>query len=90
MNKIDERKSTATITVKKDGNILANTGIKIRQTNHGFLFGCGAFDFVNKAKLKSDETANPAAVKKYKEVKVFKEKYVAESLNGEKVMEFKI
>lgn len=64
MNKIEERKSTATITVKKDGNILANTEIKIRQTNHEFLFGCGAFDFVNKAKLESNETANPAAVKK--------------------------
>ena len=54
------------------------------------FFGCGAFDFVNKAKLESDETANPAAVTKYKEVEVFKGKYVAESLNGEKVMEFKI
>ena len=69
MNKIYERKSTATITVKKDGNILANTEIKIRQTNHEFLFGCGAFDFVNKAKLESNETAKPAAVTKYKEEK---------------------
>lgn len=54
------------------------------------FFGCGAFDFVSKTKLESDETANPAAVTKYKEVEVFKGKYVAESLNGEKVMEFKI
>ncbi|MCR4648583.1 MAG: endo-1,4-beta-xylanase [Lachnospiraceae bacterium] len=28
------------------GNILANTEIKIKQTNHEFLFGCGAFDFM--------------------------------------------
>ncbi len=31
-----------------------------------------AFDLVNKAKLESDEAANPAAVKKYKEVKASK------------------
>ena len=69
MNKIYERKSTATITVKKDGNILANTEIKIRQTNHEFLFGCSAFDFVGKAKFEAEENPNPAALTKYKEIK---------------------
>ena len=69
MNKIYERKSTATITVKKDGNILANTEIKILQTNHEFLFGCSAFDFVGKAKFEAEENPNPAALTKYKEVK---------------------
>ncbi len=28
------------------GNVLANTEIKIKQTNHEFLFGCGGFDFI--------------------------------------------
>ena len=28
------------------GNALQNSEIKVRQTNHKFLFGCGAFDFI--------------------------------------------
>ncbi|MCQ2573254.1 MAG: endo-1,4-beta-xylanase [Treponema sp.] len=68
MNKIEERKSTETINVKKDGSVLANTEIKIRQTNHEFLFGCGAFDFVGKAKFEAEENPNPAALTKYKEI----------------------
>lgn len=68
MNKIEERKSTETIKIKKDGSVLANTEIKIRQTNHEFLFGCGAFDFVGKAKFEAEENPNPAALTKYKEI----------------------
>lgn len=68
MNKIEERKSTETIKIKKDGSVLANTEIKIRQTNHDFLFGCGAFDFVGKAKFEAEENPNPAALTKYKEI----------------------
>ena len=30
----------------QQGNPLANKEIKIQQTNHNFLFGCGAFDFM--------------------------------------------
>ena len=28
------------------GNPLANSKVSIRQTNHSFLFGCGAFNFI--------------------------------------------
>ena len=28
------------------GNALQNSEIKVSQTNHKFLFGCGAFDFI--------------------------------------------
>ncbi len=31
---------------KKDGTILANTGISLTQTAHSFLFGCGGFVFI--------------------------------------------
>ncbi|MCQ2598087.1 MAG: endo-1,4-beta-xylanase [Treponema sp.] len=68
MNKIEERKSTAVINVTKDGKPVANTELRLRQTNHEFLFGCGAFDFVGKAKLEADENPNPAAIAKYKEI----------------------
>lgn len=68
MNKIEERKSTATIKITKDGKPVANTELRLRQTNHEFLFGCGAFDFVGKAKLEADENPNPAAIAKYKEI----------------------
>lgn len=68
MNKIDERKSTKTLNISKDGKPFANTEVRLRQTNHEFLFGCGAFDFVGKAKLESEENPNPAALAKYKEI----------------------
>ena len=30
----------------KDGNALSNAKVRIKQTNHEFLFGCGGFDFL--------------------------------------------
>ncbi|MCQ2584445.1 MAG: endo-1,4-beta-xylanase [Treponema sp.] len=68
MKKIAERKSTQTLNITKDGKAVANAELRLRQVNHEFLFGCGAFDFVSKAKLESDENANPAALTKYKEI----------------------
>ncbi len=68
MNRIEERKATALITVTKNGKPVANTELRLCQTNHEFLFGCGAFDFVGKAKLEADENPNPAALAKYKEI----------------------
>jgi len=68
MNKIDERKSTKTINVSINGKPAADTEFRLRQVNHEFLFGCGAFDFVEKAKLEADENPNPAALAKYKEI----------------------
>lgn len=67
MNKIEERKATAPINVTKDGKPVANTELRLRQTNHEFLFGCGAFDFVEKAKLEA-ENNNPEAIAKYKTI----------------------
>lgn len=44
---IKERKSTCNIQFfDKDGSPLKNAKININQTNHEFLFGWGAFDFV--------------------------------------------
>lgn len=44
---ISHRKVKKKIQVKgPDGKALANTKIRIKQTNHEFLFGCGAFDFI--------------------------------------------
>jgi len=68
MNKINERKAEKVISVKKDGKVLADTELRLRQTNHEFLFGCGAFDFVGQAKLMLDDNPNPAVLAKYKEI----------------------
>lgn len=68
MNKINERKAEKVISVMKDGKVLADTELRLRQTNHEFLFGCGAFDFVGKAKLELDDNANPAILAKYKDI----------------------
>ena len=44
---ISHRKVTARIQVKdQQGNPLRNKNVRVKQTNHKFLFGCGAFDFV--------------------------------------------
>ncbi len=68
MNKINERKAEKVISVMKDGKVLADTELRLRQTNHEFLFGCGAFDFVGKAKLELDDNPNPAILAKYKDI----------------------
>lgn len=68
MNKINERKAEKVISVMKDGKVLADTELRLRQTNHEFLFGCGAFDFVGKAKFELDDNPNPAILAKYKDI----------------------
>ena len=37
----------------KEGNAAANTVFSVRQTEHEFLFGCGAFDAMTAANEKS-------------------------------------
>ena len=46
-------KSTLRIT-DQTGNIVANQRLTLRQTNHEFLFGCGAFDFIAYANSDAD------------------------------------
>ena len=44
---ISHRKFEKQITFKDaQGNPIANKEIRVEQTNHKFLFGCGAFDFI--------------------------------------------
>ena len=40
------------------GNPLANRQVNIDQTSHSFLFGCGAFEFINHIKEGSEQTAD--------------------------------
>lgn len=41
------RKAKCTLRITdQTGNIVANQRLTLRQTNHEFLFGCGAFDFL--------------------------------------------
>ena len=39
----------------KEGNAAANTVFRIRQTEHEFLFGCGAFDAMTAANEKKGD-----------------------------------
>ena len=39
----------------EQGNPLSNRKITVRQTNHAFLFGCGAFEFVEVAARGNEE-----------------------------------
>lgn len=42
------RKSHSTLRIiDEQGNPIANRRMNLRQTNHEFLFGCGAFDFIS-------------------------------------------
>ncbi len=44
---LEHRKATRRVKVTDaQGRALANTKFTLRQTNHAFLFGCGAFDFL--------------------------------------------
>ena len=45
--KYENRKSSQAIRfTDASGKVLANADVEARQTNHEFLFGCGAFDFL--------------------------------------------
>lgn len=45
MSKYDHRKSSGKFKIiNQSGITLANTNVKVKQVNHEFLFGCGAFD----------------------------------------------
>lgn len=49
------RKAKCTLHITdQTGNIVANRRLTLRQTNHEFLFGCGAFDFIAYANSDSD------------------------------------
>ena len=58
---IENRKAEAKVQfLDAQGKPLANTKIDVNQTNHEFLFGCGAFDFVQFANPpKSEEEKMP-------------------------------
>jgi len=44
---ISHRKVTGRVQFKDNlGNPIANKKVHLKQTNHSFLFGCGAFDFI--------------------------------------------
>ena len=44
---IEHRKATKRVkVVNAAGTAMTNTKLTLRQTNHKFLFGCGAFDFL--------------------------------------------
>ena len=46
-DKLAHRKAQCKLRiVDEQGNVVAGTKLTFRQTNHEFLFGCGAFDFV--------------------------------------------
>lgn len=49
------RKAKCTLRITdQTGNIVANRSLTLRQTNHEFLFGCGAFDFLAYANSNAD------------------------------------
>ncbi len=44
---LSHRKVTKTMRfVDQQGTLLSNQKVSVKQTNHAFLFGCGAFDFI--------------------------------------------
>ena len=52
---ISHRKVNKRIKITdKTGNPVANKAIKVKQTNHDFLFGCGGFDFIPYVKGNED------------------------------------
>lgn len=60
MSQMDYTHRKAKIKVKflnTDGQALANQKVKVEMQKHQFLFGCGAFDFVDIANQSSDEKA---------------------------------
>ena len=56
---LSHRKAKKEIVFKDaQGNALANRQVSIEQKSHCFLFGCGAFEFMNHIKDANDETAD--------------------------------
>ena len=56
---LSHRKARKEIIFKDaQGNPLANRQVSIEQKSHSFLFGCGAFEFMNHIKDANDETAD--------------------------------
>lgn len=52
---LSHRKAKCTLRITdQTGNIVANQRLTLRQTNHEFLFGCGAFDFFMYANSDAD------------------------------------
>jgi len=53
---LEHRKATRKVQLTDaSGRAMANTKVSLQQTNHAFLFGCGAFDFVPYALSKDAE-----------------------------------
>ena len=56
MDQMEHRRAKACLTVlRPDGTPAANTPVRVDQTGHAFLFGCGAFDFVALKKVRDEE-----------------------------------
>ena len=56
---LSHRKARKEIIFKDaQGNPLADRQVSIEQKSHSFLFGCGAFEFMNHIKDASEETAD--------------------------------
>ncbi len=56
MDQMEHRRAKACLTVlRPDGTPAANTPVRVDQTGHAFLFGCGAFDFVALMKVRDEE-----------------------------------
>lgn len=52
----EARKTTGKLHfVTKSGENLSNAEVKVKLTNHEFLFGCGAFDAINRTEENPDE-----------------------------------
>ena len=56
MDKYAHRKKTERIRfINQDGNAIVDSDIEINQTNHEFMFGCGAFDAIPAAEPDTEE-----------------------------------
>ncbi len=56
MSRLDHRRAAAQLTIlNPDGTPAANREVRINQTSHSFLFGCGAFDAVAIMRTQDDQ-----------------------------------
>ena len=56
MSRLDHRRAAAQLTIlNPDGTPTANREVRINQTSHSFLFGCGAFDSVAIMRTQDDQ-----------------------------------
>ena len=56
VNQLEHRRAAARLQIlNPDGTAAANREVRIDQTSHQFLFGCGAFDFVPMLKTQDED-----------------------------------